>query len=312
MATSPKEKRNKIDEYGIFVAQEGNNAVDKINNIKPVRTFKQFCKDRPDIVFLAVIGFALISAFALYGLAPYFQTVAPPIYTATQLEMAKNLPESAFTLDEISKVDLEVKGLESHASYFTSNPYSLANSGIYDLLLSVAILPLVMFFIMFVLPPLILAYGIWFMLRFWPYVMHASWGWFLAMYSYFNDLIQGKLGCKWYIRMVTGWRCRNPNFNTYVTTWRRRYVDRPVYEERLKYMQTFVWAKRKFYDIPLEKYINLPLKKLMLTLKYAKKIYIDRAFDIFLKTLKKNYPIYYERPRDEFYNWLLEKNKPRT
>jgi hypothetical protein len=56
-------------------------------------------------------------------------------------------------------------------------------------------LPMLVFFMQFILPPLAIAYTLWFVITYWPYVYAALWGWFLAMYDYFTSLVQGKMGC---------------------------------------------------------------------------------------------------------------------
>jgi len=264
---------------------------------------------RPDMTLLVEIVLAIALAVILYYAWPYITGNTVPGFSREQFNNAAKLPITAFNIEEMAKVNLEVSSLKDYASYFKSSPYSLQNSGIYDLMVNVAILPLIIFFIQFVLPPFVISYIIWFIIRFWPYVMGAAWGWFKAMYLYFTKLIQGKLGCKWYIRMVTGWKCKSPNFGKYYNDWRRRYIDRPIYYEKLKYIKKYRMARKNYYTIPWDHYISVPYRRYKVKAKFTKKIYVNRANEVILKKIRDMYPQYYTMPRNKFYKWLLGNNR---
>lgn len=266
-------------------------------------------RKRPDMTLLIEITLVIALAVVLYYVWPYLTSAVKPGFSHAQFMKATKMPHTAFNVEEMAKVNLEVKSLTDYANFFKSNPYSSANTGVRDLLVTAAVLPFIAFFIQFVLPPFVIAYVIWFIVRFWPYVSRALWAWFLEMYDYFTSMIQGKLGCKWYIRMVTGWGCNRPNFYTYFNRWRRNYVDRPIYYEKMKYVQKYQWAKDEYYVKPYRKYITLPYRRYKVKAQYAKALYIDRAIEVFLKKLRDMYPQYYSMPRDEFYRWLLGNNK---
>lgn len=264
---------------------------------------------RPDLTLLFELVLLIVLAVILYHTWPFLTGRAKPGFSKAQFNRAMKLPETAFSIEELAKVNLEVKALSDYAGYFKNNPYSMANSGIKDLLVSVAILPFLIFFIQFVLPPFVFLYILWFMWRYWPYVFAAGWGWFVAMYSYFTTLAEGKLGCKWYIRFVTGWDCETPDFYEYYSNWKREYIDMPVYYEKLAYVQKYFWAKTEYIEKPWRKYVVLPLERYKIKAEYAKKIYLERSIEVFLKKLRDMYPQYYTMPRDQFYQWLLGNNK---
>jgi hypothetical protein len=264
---------------------------------------------RPDVTMAVEIAMAVMFLALLYKLWPYLTGSAKPGFSKAQFEKATKLPSTAFSVEEVAKVNLEVKAFQDYSNYFKSSPYSLQNSGIIDLIRSSALLPVFLIFLQYVVPPYVIGYMIWFVIRFWPHVARASWGFFITMYDYFTTLATGKLGCKWYIRFITGWSCHSPNFMQYVSRWRRRYIDRPIYMERLKYIQKYYWARKTYYEIPYRKYITIPTRRYKVKSEFAKKIYVDRAIDVFLKKLLKNYPKYYLMPRDEFYRWLLGNNE---
>lgn len=266
-------------------------------------------KKRPDIAFMAELGLVIVLAVILFYTWPYLTGSAKPAFTKAQFTKATKIPESAFNIEELAKVKLEVKSIQDYGTYFTRNPYSRANNGIHDLMVSVAILPFIIFFVQFVLPPFVLMYIVWFIVRYWPYVYRALWGWFIMLYRYFTRMIQGKMGCKWYIRMVTGWGCHRPRFSTYFYNWRRRYIDRPIYYEKLRYLKRYHWAKERYYIRPMRKYVTLPYKRYKVKAEFIKKVYVDRALEVFLKKVRESYPEYYTMPRNRFYKWLLGNNR---
>ena len=301
--------RKGLEDMSKFRARSAKELKDTKDNIANTYLGMRWRRKRPDVTLLAEIMLVVFLAIILYYVWPYITGSAKPGFSKAQFLRATKIPETAFSIEELAKVNLEVKALHDYAGFFKSDPYSMTNSGVYDLMVSTAIFPLVMFFIQFVLPPFVVGYIVWFIIRFWPYVIRAAWGWFIAMYRYFTRLIQGKLGCKWYIRMVTGWSCNSPNFYQYFVTWRRRYIDMPIYYEKLRYIQKYYWAKRVYYEIPYRKYITLPYKRYKVKAKFAKRVYVDRSIEVFLKKLRDMYPQYYTMPRDEFYKWLLSNNK---
>jgi len=264
---------------------------------------------RPDITLLIEIFLAVLFLAILYKIIPYLRGTTKPSFSKEQFTKAMKLGSTAFTVEEMAKVNLQVKAFQDYADYFKSEPFSPENSGSTDLMKANAIMPIFLVVVQFVVPPFVISYIIWFIIRFWPYVMVASWEFYLAMYSYFTALIEGRLGCKWYIRMVTGWSCRTPNFSTYMDTWRKTYVDRPMYTEQLRYVKQYHDVRHRYVEIPYEKYIELPIERYKVRAQFAKKILMDRTFEVFLKNLQSLYPEYYEMPRDTFYKWILGNNE---
>jgi len=41
----------------------------------------------------------------------------------------------------------------------------------------------------YVVPPFVIAYVVWFIVKYWKYILAAVWGWFLMLYKYFTKLI---------------------------------------------------------------------------------------------------------------------------
>jgi hypothetical protein len=282
--------------------------LDRINGLTIVKKLKVYYYKRPDIGVLLMLMFACLFIVFAYYLKNYLFPV-PSKYTKYQLNSASELAINDFTIDEVAVADLEAKGLKEFNETFTHEPYAQSNSGFQDLLITLITLPILMFFIVFVLPFLTIMYIGWFIWHYWQYVLDAAWGFFLMLYHYMDAKITGSLGCKWYIDMATGWGCHHPSFSEYFNPWKARYIDRPIYLQSLVYLEEYIAARRKYYEEPYEKYITIPWQKLKINLKYAKKIYIDRTMDIYLRKFKEKYPEQYDLPRNEFYHWLLNDKK---
>jgi hypothetical protein len=261
----------------------------------------RYFKLRPDVTFLLAVIAVLVGAIMVYQFLPYFKSNTPK-YTTEQITRASKLTMNDFTVKELATAELKTAATKAHRSMFVSRPYSLENSGVYSMVKGSAILTIVIFFLMYILPFLLIAYGIWFIIRYFPYVWAAAWGWFVAMYKYFSTKIEGTLGCKWYIRLAMGWRCRrNVNFMDYFNAWKRQYIDRPVYIESLNYLKFYIRGKRKYIEEPYERYIRVPLETTLVYLKYLKRIYIDRVMAVLLGKLRSLNGKYVQKPREEFY-----------
>ena len=239
---------------------------------------------RPDLVFFRNILLFLASLVIVYYTLPYVSGKVQTGFSKEQFDKAVKLPESAFNIEEVAEVNQKIKAFEDHKAYFNDGgPYAPANAGVHEVGKTAVALPMLIFFMQFILPPLAIGYIVWFVITYWPYVYRALWGWFLAMYDYFTSLVQGKMGCKWYIRYVTGWKCRSVNFSTYIIQWRRRYIDGPVHQERIKYINQYYAAKERYLTKPYKKYISDPIERRKINAEYAKRIAADRTMEVLLK-----------------------------
>ncbi len=239
---------------------------------------------RPDMIFLRNILLFVAALTIVYYALPRLSASVKTGFSSAQFQKATRLPESAFNIEEMAKVNQEVKAFQDHKSFFDDGgAFSANNAGLREINRTSTALPMLIFFLQFVLPPLAIGYIIWFVLTYWKYVWAALWGFFLAMYSYFTTLIQGRLGCKWYIRWVTGWRCRSPQFSTYVINWRKQYIDRPMYIEKMKYVAKYLAVKDRYITQPYKKYISNPLASAAIKTDYARKITTDRTVEVILK-----------------------------
>ena len=304
-----KNIKEQISETISNLKNQKENVINNISEKYNQTPISQWRSARPDITLLVEITILVAIIIFFYSIWPYLSIPKSPIFTNEQYLRALQLSENDFSIAELSKIRVELKALTDYVQYFQSLPFSPENQGIYDLNKGVIFLPIISFIIIYIVPPFVILYIVWFIITYWRYVIAAIWGWLVMIYRYSSTLIECKLAEKWYIRMVTGWTPCSPNFSEYFNAWRKQYVDIPVYYERLKYIQEYYAAKRKYYTIPKRYYIDLPRERYQIKTEYLRKVYVDRAIDVFLRKLVDWYRIYYELPRDELYRYLLRNNQ---
>ena len=245
---------------------------------------------RPDLIFFRNVLVFLAAVVIVYYTLPRLSGSANLGFSKDQFTKATKLPQTSFNIEELAKVNLEVKAFTDHKKFFDDGgAYDPANAGIHEISRTSVALPMLIFFLQFVVPPLAIGYIVWFIITYWRYVIAALWGFFETMYSYFTTLIQGRLGCKWYIRWVTKWKCRSPVFSEYIAQWRRKYIDGPVYAEKIKYINQYYAAKEKYITKPYKKYIDDPIKRRTINAEYAKRIATDRTVEVILKKTRDTY-----------------------
>jgi hypothetical protein len=267
----------------------------------------------PDIELLIEIGTVACVLLLLYFIWPYFTANNSFIFSKEQFEEAKKLPSSAYTLKEKELIDTELKALEDYYKYFedTGVPYSLKAQGIQDLARGVIFLPIVAFVGGFVIPPFILLYIMWFVIKYWKMVLEAVWGWFLMLYEYGTTLIEGKLGCKWYIKMVTDWKCKSPIFSEYYDMWLFQYIDIPAYHEKVAYVTKYNQTKDKYYSKNKLQYFDKYKEQGEVDLTYLKQTMVNRAGEGFLKKLGSVKKFLFDDPIDYMAKWSIQDKKAR-
>jgi hypothetical protein len=301
--------KSSITEKTAELKSQKDKAVAGVSQLYSSTPIAEWRSARPDLTLLVEITLLVIILMMLYSVWPYLSAANSHIFSKEQYLRASMLSESDYSINELGKIKTELQALTDYFKYFDSPPYSPENQGIYDLNKGVIFLPIISFVIIYIVPPFVILYIIWFIWNYWRYVIAAVWGWFLMLYHYGSKLVECKLAEKWYIRMVTGWGTGCPDFGQYFNAWRRQYVDIPVYYEKLKYIQEYYAAKLKYYTIPKRYYIDLPRERYKIKTQYLEKVYVDRATEVFLKKLVDWYHTYYELPRDELYRYLLGSDK---
>lgn len=314
------ELTNKVSEVKQEIKDKVNQTIDELstkkneltNEIKQIyqnTSIERARQARPDITLLIEIVIIVGMLVSIYIIWPHLLASKDKLFSKEQYLLAQAQPQNSYSIGEIAKIKVELKAMDDYLKYFDSKPYSIESQGLMDLNRGVVFLPILSFIIIYIVPPFVILYIIWFIITYWRYVIAAIWGWFLMIYRFGTRLIECKLAEKWYIRMITGWSECSPNFSDYFNEWRKQYVDIPVYYEKLKYVQAYYAAKKKYYTIPKRYYIDLPRDRYEIKKEYLRKVYVDRATDVFLRKLLDWYQVYYERPRDELYQYVLGSNQ---
>lgn len=249
------------------------------------------------MILLKAILFSIIFILVIYI---YLIITKKKTFSTEQLNEALKLNSEQFSIEEMARANLEINSLKSYEQYFSSAPYSMESQGIQDIARGVVFLPIIAFASVYILPPLILSYIGWIVIKYWAIVFNALWEWFLMMYHYGTDLIEGKLAEKWYIRMVTGWHKRYPVFELYFSQWFKQYVEVPAYYEKMKYVQSYIDKKEKIFLPFKTKYIDTPWSKIKSLFNILTTYVVD--------VLKVIYD-FYQDIRNEFYKYLLEFNE---
>ena len=283
----------------------------KINSAKDYTgdTYKRYLvkQTRPDVVLIGEIFLVGLFIAAACNIIPKISSAKGPKYSLEMLLKASKLPIGQLTVAETNDTQTELLATETFKKYFEFDPFSDENSG-KDVVNFVNLMwPLITLIIRVVIPPLLLGYIIWFVVVYWTYVYAAIKGWFKMMIEYGSDMMQGKFGCKWYIKMATGWGCNDVNYADYYDPWKVKYIDIPIYYERMKYIRKFLWVKRAYYEVPYRKYIIRPKHIYKTKYRFAKMLYTTRAFDVLLKTMLGVDRALVQMPRDRLLDLLKGK-----
>lgn len=308
-----KEGINKITDISKQAVSGIVEAQDQLLNAKGIiqNTVKRYTlnSSRPDMVLIVEI--VCIILFLLIGLKiiPMLTSSNNPNFSIAGLMKATQMKVGDLSVAETNATQTELLAIDKYQEYFAFDPFSDDNSGKKIVDFVNLIWPVIDIILRYTVPPFILGYIIWFIIVYWPYVYAALKGWFKMIIAYGTDLLQGKFGCKWYIKMATGWHCEDVNFSDYFDPWKVRYIDIPMYYERMKYIRKYLWVKRAYYEVPYRKYIIRPRHIYKTKYRFTKMLYTHRAFDVLLKKLLNVNRLLVELPRDRLLD-LLKDAKP--
>jgi hypothetical protein len=262
----------------------------------------------------------IIDVFIFIALGLFFYKSYPFIkkfilkkidYTEKQYKEAMNLPESAFSREQLRKVTEIRKSFQDWLDYYKADSaFSDYNVGRGEIAKGNLLRGPFIFMIQYVIPYVIVAYIVWFLIKYIKYVIAAMWGFFIALYQFTTRKITCTLAEKWYIRLITGWNTCSPRFSDYLNSWQNNYVYRPIAEQRINYLRNLT-AVRRQYDVSLKDlspfdfgkrvfdnlfswfsnfkriYIDLPLNELYLRLVDFHRDFIVRPYSILGEDLGK-------------------------
>jgi hypothetical protein len=195
-----------------------------------------------DVCLITVLGLLLYKLFPLIK-----KKLTEKKYTNEQLRAARQLPESAYTREQLIKAEeIRQSFIDWETHYKSESGLDDDNVGRPDIVRANQLRQPMIFFIQYIMPYLIVAYVIWFIIKYIRYVIAAIWGFFVTVYQFVTKKITCKLAEKWYIRMVTGWEECDPGFGEYLDRWKNNYIIAPARTERLSYLRAVEQAKQGY------------------------------------------------------------------
>ena len=260
---------------------------------------------RPDIRYLGfLIGLGIVGVGA-YLLSHYVLNTTNLPFSIEEFLIAKLIPESKFSIHQLSEVRNEANSIKEWLSYFQSEPFSPENMGRRALTSGVIFIQIFSFIAIYLVPPFVMLYILWFVLKYWKEVIRAVWGFTLFMYRYVTELIQCILARRWYIQMITGWSTRcGATLGQRLRKWRRQYIDRPLDRERFAYQKLFRKLYEKYYLRPRRKYILIPYQRYRIHWNYWWRLIFQRVPDVIYQLILNLYARFFLRPRDAIYRWI--------
>lgn len=203
------------------------------------------------MMFYVDLSLVLVLSLFAYKMYPWLKRLylgaAGANYTPEQYAAAMKLSESAYSREELRLAQEYRTSFQAWKDFYKAeDAFSEYNVGTTEIQRGSTLREPAKFMIQYVIPYVILAYVVWFLVKYIKYVIAAIWGFFVMMYQFVAKKITCKLAEKWYIRLGTGWSRCHPKFNQYVDEWQRNYVTRPVAQERITYLKGVQGVKTQY------------------------------------------------------------------
>jgi hypothetical protein len=232
----------------------------------------------PEFFFLIELMIILFLAFSLYNWFSFFSSIAN--YTPNLTENQWDISQIPY--DQLEKIEIVRESWLQWYTYFYRNGIQAAEDHAnYYMNLGNLTRPLIVDTLTYVVIPMSIGYIAWFCIKYYDYVIAATWGWFIMMYSFMTKKIECTLAKKWYIQFVTGWKKCSPSFSKYLRDWYVRFIQRPLRQEQLNYMRAY------------DEFRILKNRNSVLVMWDGFKNAIKNLIDLFKKLLKQIYDIIY-------------------
>lgn len=228
----------------------------------------------PEFFFLLEVVIILFCAFSIYKWFSYFNFL---------IDYAPNFMENKWDIsdipyDQVERIEIVRQSWLDWYTYFYRNGIHNADEQAnFYMHLGNLSRPLIIDTINYIIIPMSIGYIVWFCIKYYDYVIAASWGWFIMMYSFMTKKVECTLAKKWYIQFVTGWKKCSPSFSKYLRDWYVRFIQRPLRQEQLNYMRAYDEIKffkdRKDVSVILDGIRNAIENILKFIMDFFKKIY---------------------------------------
>jgi hypothetical protein len=246
------------------------------------------------MMFYVDLSLTIVLGLFLYKIYPMLKSIiSRPAFTKEQYDQALKMPETAYSREDLRLAAEYRKSFQDWKDFYKKDDaFSDYNVGTTEIQRGSTLREPVRFMIQYVIPYVILAYVVWFLVKYIKYVIAAIWGFFVMVYQFVTKKITCKLAEKWYIRLGTGWSRCHPKFNQYVDKWQRNYITRPVAQERITYLKGVHGVKAKYGDKP-----HLTLWNRLWDWLYDwKRIYLDQPLQELYLQLIGFHPVYVVQP----------------
>lgn len=248
------------------------------------KAFDYVAVNNPDLVFLGKIIFVLVTSGLVYLLYQWLVHHKTPTFGLDRLKTnILNMGSNDVPLSVINNAQIESDALKQHSDLFGNQPFSLENLGVYELVRGVLILPFLVFFIHYILPFISLIYIGWFLYNYMGYILRAIGGFITEVaIKYMIRFAVCKIAS-----IIPFFKFPCPSLSGYIMDWKQEYIDKPVYEEKVKYFKRYYIQKLKYYNMPKEMYINQTIEKGKIKTEYGSK-FLTRCKDVFYQHFMKN------------------------
>jgi hypothetical protein len=238
---------------------------------------RKLAESNRDYVFLAkVVGVLTFVGLIYFVYSWLTKSRGAPFSLDLLTSHLRTMDSSDLPMSETVDAQAEVDALKCHRSYFSKMPYSIENSGAFDLVRGVVLLPFIYLTINYILPVGAVIYLGWFIYNYGHYIARAIYGFITeVMIKYLTRFIVCKVAS---IIPMFSFKC--PSLYGYIMKWKKKYVDEPVYREKIKYFRFYYLNKKRFYEKPKIKFVDQNWEKGRIKADYGAKFFA-RSKDIF-------------------------------
>ena len=316
------EYNKKVESLKAQIKEKRDNATNNLNDKKNqaersymnlVRNLKYAWRNRygtliatrPDLALLYDIIIVSLFIFILHQIITkvipiFFKKYYPEKYR----NYFKTIPTQLLDPVKLKNEKIKFQSIAEHDKYYRINPFGKMTSKD-QMAIQKAQFTLNFFIVLFIFVgiPFILAYLIWFMIKYGKFFWTTAKGLIGTLWAYFARLIKAYASRRWALRTLFGWSVYPyPNlYSEHLVPWKKHYVDPFIDRETLKYEIMFRQLREKYYYRPKRKYVDIPYAKLKIFFKRMKMKYIDLTFKEFWYVVLESYPRFVSLQENELY-----------
>jgi hypothetical protein len=261
--------------------------------------------NRPDLIFIYDLILVFVLAYVLHQILFRIVPLILPVFkTPTVLKELLNISSDKISLKRIEKERVKNHSIAEHDKFFRLRPFApITQSDQTSLQTAQMMMTIMIMIFIFLGIPFIIAYVIWFAVKYSKFFWRTGKGLFKTMFRFFFRLIKAAASRRWVIRTIMGWpKLPYPDLaSEHLIPWKRSYIDPWIDREFIYYEILFRKIREKYYYQPKRRYVEIPYAKLKLFLKQLKREYIDLTYREFWLLIMETYPKFVALPENELY-----------